>query len=116
MNVDKQVHHLHGDKMRANYVRLEMVSADLLRWIADMESQHEDYYLEVLSSMEQSPDDADWKEYAKTDRAYQQKMSSLQAARERIIECSAHLKNAIVKTNGDNAFIENVTEGSFYES
>jgi hypothetical protein len=103
----------HRELMRANFDKLEHATGDLLGWIVMMENQHQDFYRTVLEELEQSDKPEDFQLYQHLDRQYTQQMASLQAARERIIEGTAHLKCAIVHPGDALAHLKNVTAESF---
>lgn len=103
----------HRELMRANYNKLEAATDDMLGWVQSIEQQHHDFYSSVLEELEQSSNPEDFKLYQHLDRIYTQQLSSLQAAKERVIEASAHLKCAIVHPGDRIAHLKNVTGESF---
>lgn len=103
----------HRELMRANYNKLDHVTGDMLTWIESMEEQHQTFYRSVLEQLEQSDTPEDFQLYQHMDRIYTQQLASLQAARERFIESTAHLKCAIVHPGDKLAHLKNVTAESF---
>lgn len=103
----------HREQMRANYTRLEQATSDLLKFVESIEAQHQTFYTVLLEELEQSDRPEDFEAYKAIDLQYTQQMAALQAARERVIEGTAHLKRAIVHPGDRIAHLKNVTGESF---
>lgn len=103
---------VHRQQMQAHHNRLISVATDLNAWMDQLEQHLHDYYVTLLNTLQEStnPDDAEL--FDKLDREYSRQVASVQAARERMTEASAHIKNAVV-SGGHAAHLQNVTPETF---
>lgn len=109
-NVAGKKHRAH---MQANYNRLELIAVEMEGFIDSIEVQHQDFYRVLLEELEHSDAPEDFEAYQRIDRQYTRRMASLQAARERIIEATTHLKAAVANPGDPIAHLKNVTQDSF---
>lgn len=98
--------------MSALYGKLERMAAEQQQYLDTVEQHHIDYYTVVLRELQESTSPDDEELFDKIDRVYARQMASVQAARERLIEASAHIKNALLP-DGHTAHLKNVTPETF---
>lgn len=103
----------HRAKMGMHVNRVERMSTDLYSWLDRIEQEHHDYYSVLLRELAEStrPEDSDL--YDQLDREYARQCASLQAARERITEAAAHIRNATRTVGGHASHLLNVTPEEF---
>lgn len=102
----------HRQQMGQHANRIERVAADLYTWLDTIEQQHHDFYSTLLTTLAESTQPEDAKMYDDIDREYSRQCASLQAARERITEASAHIKNAILQ-RGHTGHLQNTSPDDF---
>lgn len=102
----------HRQLMGQHANRIERSSADLYAWIDTIEQQHHDFYTSVLTALQESTRPEDEELFNELDREYSRQCASLQAARERITEAAAHLKNAVL-ARGHAGHLSNVSPEDF---
>lgn len=103
----------HTEAMRAHYAKLQAFTNDSLAWLNQIEQAHRDFYPVLLSELEASSRPEDFATYEHLDIQYVKMLSSLQAASERLVEASAHVKRALVHPGDNLAHLKNVTPESF---
>lgn len=102
----------HRQLMAQHSNRLDRSAVDLYGWLDTIEQQHHAYYTSVLSALQESTDPEDEKLFDLLDREYSRQCASLQAARERITEACAHIKNAVL-ARGHAGHLSNVSPEDF---
>lgn len=103
----------HTALMQAHYARLQSFSNDAMAWIDQIEAAHRDFYPVLLRELEESSRPEDFATYEHLDIQYVKMLSSLQAARERIVEAGCHVKRALVHPGDNLAHLKNVTPETF---
>ena len=102
----------HRQQMGQHANRIERASTDLYVWIDTIEQEHHDFYSTILGALQESTDPEDEALFNQLDREYSRQCASLQAARERITEAAAHLKNAVL-ARGHAGHLSNVSPDDF---
>lgn len=102
----------HRQQMGQHANRIERASTDLYSWIDTIEQEHHDFYSTILGALQESADPEDEALFNQLDREYSRQCASLQAARERITEAAAHLKNAVL-ARGHAGHLSNVSPDDF---
>lgn len=102
----------HRELMAGHYNRLQRMATDTQLWLDQVEQAHHDYYGTLLRTLQESSSPEDEELFDKLDREYSRQMCSVQAARERITEATAHIKNALL-AGGQAAHLTNVTPETF---
>lgn len=103
----------HRQQMGQHTNRIERASVDIYSWIDTIEQQHHDYYQVLLKELAESSSPEDEALYDQLDREYSRQCASLQAARERITEASAHLRNAVSTARGHASHLVNINPEDF---
>lgn len=102
----------HRQQMGQHVGRIERATADLYAWIDTVEQQHHDYYSTILGALQESTQPEDEQLFNELDREYSRQCASLQAARERITEAAAHLKNGVLQ-RGHTGHLQNIAPEDF---
>lgn len=100
---------IHRDQMIAHYSRLHAFSGDGMRWIAQIEQAHHEFYRTLLDALERSSNPEDYEVWQTLDSQYVKQLSALQAASERLVEASTHIKRALVHPDDPISHLKNVT-------
>lgn len=85
----------HDQLATAHMSKTLRMEADVELWLEDVETMLINYYLPLLEALAASSDPQDETLYVQLDKQYTARMASLQAARERMTECCAHLVKTI---------------------
>lgn len=102
----------HRQQMGQHVNWVERAAADLYGRLDTIEQQHHAFYTSVLSALQESSRPEDEELFDQLDREYSRQCSSLQAARERITEACAHIKNAVL-ARGHAGHLTNVLPEDF---
>lgn len=102
----------HQQLMAAHYDRMRQSAADLALWFNQIEAAHHEHYSFMARDLQESTDPEDEALFDKIDKEYADRLSSLQAARERFAETLAHAKCALVSGKSDD-ILRNITPETF---
>lgn len=89
----------HNQLQGAHRNKAANMGNDFDLWADDIEQMITQYYMPLLETLQQSTNPEDEELYIGMDKQYTARMAALQAARERMTECCAHLALAITPKN-----------------
>lgn len=88
----------HDQLAVAHLSKTQRMDADFELWSYDIEQMLMDYYVPLLDTLQQSTDPQDEELFIQLDKQYTTRMAHVQAARERMTECCAHLSKVLKLT------------------
>lgn len=103
---------LHRQRMAQHSNKIERNAAGFYTWLDTIEQEHHEFYTAVLNGLQESTHPEDEKLFDELDKEYARQCASLQAARERITEACAHIKNAVL-ARGHAGHLSNVSPEDF---